>query len=416
MRSSVSVRYALRSLWRHLRRTLLSIVGIAFGVGLGLIAFAWIRGEHTMSVNAAAAGGVGHLRLVPEGWNERRTIEMRLPAGWEQVLARLRDHEGIAVATPRARIGGLLAMGTRSTHIRLTGVDAATEPQALRYVREIPEGRYLEPGATGEVVIGRTIADRLRVELEDELVVTTVDAAGEMRSALLLVVGIAETGSRNIDAEIAHVALEDVQALSGRQGAAEITLLVSDVHAIGRLHAELGPEAPPGSELLSWLELSPELRQNLEGDGAFFDIAISIVLFVVLMGVASAQLTSVLERRKEFAMLAALGMRGWQLVRVVLTEGLLLGTISALAALAWSCPILYDWSKEGIDLSQLMDLGEGSWEFGGLLIDPIFFPEFGSWVIPSAFGLALTATSIASLYPAWFASRTDPASALRVDR
>ena len=415
MMGSVSSRYALRSLRRNLRRTVLSVLGVAFGVGIGLVAFAWIRGEHTMSVNAAAAGGIGHLRVVPGGWNERRSIDMRLPAGWERVLAALRANTEVAVATPRARTGGLLGMGTRSAHVQLTGVDAATEQQALRYVRNVGEGRYLKPGVTGEIVLGRAVARRLRAELDDELVVTAVDNGGEMQSALLVVVGIVATGSRPIDETIAHVAIQDVQALSGRAGAAEITLLIKDVHAIDRMQVELGASLPRGSEMLTWLELSPELRQNLEGDGAFFDIAVGIILFVVLLGVASAQLTGVLERRKEFAVLAAVGMRARELVRVVVTEGFLLGTSSALAAMAWTGPILHDWNSDGVDLSKLMESEEG-WAFGGVLIDPVFHPDFGLWVIPSAFGLSLAATIVASLYPAWFASRTDPASALRVDR
>jgi ABC-type lipoprotein release transport system permease subunit len=340
---------------------------------------------------------------------------MRLASGWEELLADLRANEDIEVATPRARVGGLLGMGTRSAHVQLTGVDASAEQQALRYVRELPEGRYLEPGETGAIVIGRTIADRLRVELEDELVVTAVDDEGEMQSLLLLVVGIAETGSRPIDATIAHIALADVEQLSGREGAAEITILIDDVHAIDEQKLALSAQMADGDEVLSWIDLSPELRQNLEGDGAFFNMAIGIILFVVLLGVASAQLTGVLERRKEFAVLAAVGMRGLQLVRVVVTEGLALGIGAALLALGWAGPLLWDWNTEGVDLSKLMDTEEG-WAFGGVLLDPIFHPDFGLWMIPTAFGLALTATIVASLYPAWFASRTDPASALRVDR
>jgi ABC-type antimicrobial peptide transport system permease subunit len=139
------------------------------------------------------------------------------------------------------------------------------------------------------------------------------------------------------------------------------------------------------------------------------------VLFVVLLGVASAQLTGVLERRKEFAVLAALGMRGFQLVRVVVTEGVLLGTAGGLAALAWAAPILRGWARDGVDLSAMMPGGEGI-AFGGVLIDPIYYPAFGAWLLPAALGLSLVATILASLYPAFFAARTDPASALRVDR
>lgn len=411
----VSTRYAWRSLRRNLRRTLLSVIGVAFGVGIGLIAISWIRGEKTMTINAAAAGGIGHLRVVPSGWSERHTLEARLPASWPTLLATLRSNPEVAVATPRARTAALLAMGTRSAHVELAGVDPSTEPEALRYVREIPEGRYLEPGEQGVVVIGRAIAERLNAILDDELVVTAVDAQGEMQASLLRIVGIAETGSREVDSLIAQVALADVEALSGRKGAAEITLVLNNVHAIESLQRRLATQMPKGGEILTWADLSPSLRQNLEADGAFYNIAIAIVLFVVLLGVASAQLTGVLERRKEFAVLAAVGMRGRYLVRIVILEGIAIGIGAALLALAWTSPILHRWYSEGVDLSEMISSEEG-FAFGGVLLEPIMYPDFGLWNLVAAFSLSLVATLLASLYPAIFASRTDPAEALRVDR
>lgn len=414
MTGSVSTRYALRSLRRNLRRTLLSVIGVALGVGIGLFAIAWIRGQESMTIGAAAAGGIGHLRITPAAWAERHDNTLRLD-DWAGEIARLRRTEGVEVAAPRARVSGLLGLGTRSVHVTLTGVDARVEQRALRYVRTVAEGRYLEPDERGSIVLGRTHARRLGAELEDELVVTAVDSAGELRSRLLLLVGIVETGSREIDATIAHVALEDVGELSGRAGAAEITVLIDDVHAIDEMAAQLRGGLEGGNELLTWREVSPELAASLENDGAFYDMSIAIILLVVLLGVASAQLTGVLERRKEFAVLAAVGMRGYSLVKIVMIEGFALGTLSALAALSWVAPLVWKLGRDGVDLSGMMDSDEG-WAFAGVLLDPMFYPDFGAWLVPTAFFLAMVATITASLYPAWFASRTDPATALRVDR
>ncbi|MCZ7685982.1 MAG: ABC transporter permease [Sandaracinaceae bacterium] len=411
---SVSARYAWRSLRRNLRRTLLSLFGIAFGVGIGLMAISWVRGLEAMFVDAAAGGGIGHLRVAPEGWRERRSDELRLPE-WREVLERARGTEGVEVATPRAAVGGLLGLGTRSAHVRLTGVDAVSEPRALRYVREVDEGRYLRRGERNAIVIGRAIADRLGAELEDELVVTVVDDEGRCRARSLVVVGIVRTGTRAIDASIAHVALEDIEQLSGREGAADVTIRLSDVGDLEAARASLARDLP-GGEVLTWMDVAPELRANLESRGAFMTLTIVIVLFVVLLGVASAQLTGVLERRKELAVLAALGTRGAQLVRVVLTEGVILGALGGLGALAWAAPLLHRWSEDGLDMTKMIESRDEGTAFAGVLFDPVFHPDFGAWAVPAAFALSLIATVAASIYPAWFASRTDPASALRADR
>jgi len=137
----------------------------------------------------------------------------------------------------------------------------------------------------------------------------------------------------------------------------------------------------------------------------------AIILLVVLIGVASAQLASVLERRREFAVLSALGMHGVRLVRVVLAEGVALGLVGALGGLALGGPLAWLLAHRGVDFTRL--LGR-SYAFGGTVIDPIVYGDFGAWILPETFLVAVVATTLASLYPAWFAARSDPAQALRV--
>lgn len=410
-----ATRYALRSLRRNGRRSLLSIAGLAFGVGIGLIALSWMGGMDSMSLNAVARGGVGHLRVVPEGWNTTRDEAMRLVPD-EGLLERVRALPGVELATPRARVGALLGMGTRSAHVGLTGVDPVTEPRSCLYVSELSEGRYLEPDERGAIVLGQAVLTRLDARLGDELVVSVVDAEGEMQSAILVVVGVVETGSRAIDMSIAQVTLADVEALSGREGYGEITVNASEPDDLGVLRAELSALAPAGDEVLSWMDVSDGLRMKIESGGVMINMAIAVILLVVLLGVASAQLTAVLERRKEFAVLAALGMRGVSLVRVLVTEGVALGVVGALLAIAWTSPLLYGWATDGVDLRSMIPSSEDGMAFSGVLIDTMYYPSFGFWVLPTALMLSLIATIVASLYPAWFASRTNPAEALRVDR
>jgi ABC-type lipoprotein release transport system permease subunit len=412
---STSTRYALRSLTRNPRRTLLSMIGLALGVGIALFALSWVRGLERMSVEAAAGGGLGHLRVAPSGWLERHDEAMRLEDP-EHALEGVRALSWVEVATPRASVGALLGLGTRSAHVVLTGVDASTEPRVFRYLEGLAEGRYLEPGERNAIVLGRAHARRLHAGLGDELVATAVSASGELESTIVTVVGIIETGSTAIDQSIAHVALEDVAQLSGRPGAAEITIVArslgTDPEAVQPMRREVQSVIGEENEALSWLELVPDLRVKIEGSYRTSRLGTSIILLVVLLGVASAQLTSVLERRKEFAVLAAIGIRGFTLVRIVVTESLLLGLASTLLALAWAAPLVHHLDEVGIDISSLYQSNERM-AFAGVLIDPVFHPQYGAWLYPTALSLSLVATILASLYPAWFASRTDPATALR---
>jgi len=109
--------------------------------------------------------------------------------------------------------------------------------------------------------------------------------------------------------------------------------------------------------------------------------------------------------------LSALGMRGWRMVRLVLLEALALGAGGAATGLALGLPLLWLFSTRGLDLSGLMGSGSG---FQGIVIEPVIYGALGPWVVPWVLSVAVSATVLASLYPAWFAARTDPAVALRV--
>jgi ABC-type lipoprotein release transport system permease subunit len=74
-------------------------------------------------------------------------------------------------------------------------------------------------------------------------------------------------------------------------------------------------------------------------------------------------------------------------------------------------PFLWLFARRGLDFSRFMG---SSYSFQGLLLDPIIYGDLGLWVVPWVLAVAIGATALASLYPAWYAARTDPAVALRV--
>jgi ABC-type antimicrobial peptide transport system permease subunit len=166
-----------------------------------------------------------------------------------------------------------------------------------------------------------------------------------------------------------------------------------------------------GDDVMTWADLNPDFKGHMKQDQQTSMVIRWIILLIVFLGVTSAQLAAVLERRREFAVLSAVGMSGWAMVRLVLLEAAALGILGGLAGVAVGGPLVWRLSITGIDLTRLMGSG---WTFGTALVEPVLFVDFGWWVAPYVLSLALGATMVASLYPASFAARTDPAVALRV--
>ena len=410
MSGNLSVQYALRSLGRSRRRTGLSILGVGLGCAIALFATAFMRGGQNMRVQAISESGYGHLRIAPKGWEQSRRDDLRLQ---DSAAAREAAHslEGVAVVAAHVRVQGLLAFGTRVAGVQLLGVDPAAAPRLNRLVRTIDEGRYLQVGDEGAVVVGKALVERLDVELGDDLLLTLTRADGALEYAMLRIVGIVSTGSRTIDEAICHATLADVERMTGLKGAAEVSVAFSDPqdpHQVAALSAALAQRVQ-GDEVLTWREILPAMGGDAAADRAFSNFFIAIMAAVVILGVTSAQLTAMLERRREFAVLMALGLREFRLVGLVLFEALFMGALGALLGLLLALPLVWHTATTGIDFSAMMG---DDMAIMGVFFDPVIYADMGLWMLPYAFGVGLCATLLAALYPAWSATRLDPAAAL----
>jgi ABC-type lipoprotein release transport system permease subunit len=406
---SVAAKYAFRSLLRHPRRSILSAVGIGVGVSMALFATSWIRGAARMEIRALVESGTGHLRIVPEEWLQKRENTLRL-SDWQQARAAAESLPGAQVVALRARANGLLAFGNRAAGVEMTGVQPAAETQLNRIVRRARiDGRFLEPGDAGRIVIGSTLAERLDVATDDDLYVTLSGRTG-MQSAMFTIAGVMDTGSRDLDASLAYVTLEDIEKVTGYAGPGEITILLKDYGSVDDARQRLARELPAGDTVITWRQIDPSYAAGVESDRAFMRILITIIVVVVALGITSAQLTAVLERRRELAILSALGMKGRQVVALLILEALVIGLGgSALGVLLGGAAAWY-LAAHGVNIAVFMG---GETSFGNVLLDPHVYGDAGVWLLWYAIGIGEIATLAATLYPARRAVRVDPADALR---
>jgi ABC-type lipoprotein release transport system permease subunit len=410
MIGKVAFIYALRSLRRHTRRTILSVVGVGIGCAIGVAATSWIYGGGDMEIRATVESGVGHLRIVPDGWQATRENSLRL-ADWHSALAAAKSLPGVRAVAVRARANGLLAFGNRTAGAEIVGVIPDDERASNRIIsRARIKGRYLRADDAGKIVIGRRLAEKLDVELDDDLLVTLSGQNG-MQQEMLTIVGILSTGSREIDGAVCQITLDEMMAITGYEGPGEISILLERSGRIERVRESLAKAVPKGDEVITWREVEPDIAAGIMGDRIFTGVLVAVVVLVVLLGIASAQLTAVLERRREFGVLTALGMKGRQIVGVLMVEAVLVGVGGAVVALIVGGSVAYWLATWGVDIRAIMG---NDLSMGGVLIDPVMYGSFGSWVVWYALGVSIVSTLGATAYPAWRAARTDPAQAMRV--
>ncbi|MBD3368712.1 MAG: FtsX-like permease family protein [Candidatus Eisenbacteria bacterium] len=408
MKQPLVLKIALRGLGRHPRRTALSVLGIGIGVAVALFLNAFMLGESEMVIRGVVRTGIGHLHVAPKSWAETRDRDLRL-AEWRNVLEKARSLDEVVAAAPRASTTALLGFGTKVAGVEMLGVDPAVEPSVNQLVEGLSRGRYIERSDSTGAVIGAGVAERLDVGVDDALFATVVDSSGEIRYAMLTVVGIISTGSAELDASLCHVPIASIERMTGRMGPSGIAVLLKDETLTRRVGTRLDGETAPGDTVLTWQEMAPTMSVGAQADRAFAGLISVIVVFVVVLGITSAQLTSVLERKREFAVLMALGMRDALVVRLVLVEAVILGLLGGVAGLAIGAPFLHWAATKGLDFTEFV---EGEFSMEGMLFDPVIYAQVGMWVVPYAVVVALAATVLAALYPARTAVTINPTTAL----
>jgi ABC-type lipoprotein release transport system permease subunit len=132
-----------------------------------------------------------------------------------------------------------------------------------------------------------------------------------------------------------------------------------------------------------------------------------IILLVASIGVLNLMLMAVFERTREMGVLAALGMKGRQIMGLFLLEGALIGVVGAVIGCAIGVVVLTIFGQVGIGFSQISGMGEAT----ALMGDRIYTAYTPAGVIGRGVSVAVI-TALASLYPAWQAARQEPAQAL----
>jgi ABC-type lipoprotein release transport system permease subunit len=319
---------------------------------------------------------------------------------------------GITAAAPRVYGGGIVSAGDATEAVVLFGVDPAREVRVSRMLRAMVRGRAPAEGAR-EMAIGAELARRLGAEPGAQVVVVAPAADGSMGNDLFRVTGVFRSGLGDIDASFAILPIGALQALLGLEPGRihEIAMATALPSTATDAAAQLARRlAPTGLavEVVPWTVFSPEVAAYSQLMVSFNWVIVAIIFTFAAFGVANTMLMGTFERRREFAVVRALGTVRSGVALTVIFEGLALGLLSLATGAALTAPILVWLHRAPLDLTALV----GDMQFAGALVRPVLRIEYSlAGPLMSAAGLLVTAL-LAALYPAIRAVRVPPADAL----
>ncbi len=160
------------------------------------------------------------------------------------------------------------------------------------------------------------------------------------------------------------------------------------------------------------MELAPQLAQMLSAMDVMPVIMFVIIFFAVALGIVNTMLMATFERTRELGLMRALGMRSTKVVAMVMWESVLLALTGIASGLALGMPLIWYWESNGMNMGALMT-EEQSFDYNGITIDPMLWPDVGLGQIMSAVLTIGLMTALSGLWPALRAARLHPTEALR---
>lgn len=223
----------------------------------------------------------------------------------------------------------------------------------------------------------------------------------------MTIVGIYDLNTPEVEKRAVFIPLADAQVLYNLRGqATEVALFLNQVGTEDSIAPVLQSQIP-SYEVDSWQTLRGDIRQTLDTKLVFTNIIGIVVLVIAGIGILNLMLMAVFERTREMGVLAAMGMKGRQIMLLFLLEGAFIGVVGAVVGCVVGALLIGLVGQVGIDLSTVSGMGE----VGALLGDRLY-PSVTLADLISRGVLVVLIAAIASLYPAWQAARKEPAQAL----
>jgi putative ABC transport system permease protein len=403
------MRMAWRNVWRNKRRSAITIAALAVAAGSTVWFMGWGDGFTEKMAEDTVKSGVGHVVVEPKGFEKDPQIGKYI-AEPASVVAIIEETEGVKTWAPRVEVRGLATTPENSMGAVIYGVDPARERYASIFPNRVVEGSFFGSAEDDGVIIGHKMADVLGVELGDLVGVMVQSLDGEVKAEAYELTGIIRTGNPMFDNGFVILPIASTQELIGYgSGYNKIAIIAESAGDAGKIRDAINERLPPDdTEALTWYEVSPQAYQFYTMMLVFMGFMLILLVVLASFGVTNTILMSVLERVREFGVMAAVGLRPFQVFRLILYESSILSFFGVVAGLIGGGVLTWFNSIYGIDL--------GFWASGvqmtGLL-DPVIYFALNPYAFAATGVAVLFIGIVSSIYPGIKAARFRPVEAMR---
>jgi lipoprotein-releasing system permease protein len=337
---------------------------------------------------------------------------------WQRALAIAEQDPHVKGAAPYVEREAFLRGNAASQGVIVRGILPDQEPKVADFGSKMIAGQLssLTPGAWG-IVLGRDLALQLGVNVGDKIIVyapvisaTPIGAVPRLRR--FTVTGIFEIGMQEYDSGLAIMNMHDAEKLYQMSGPSGIRLKLDDLFVANKVSATLSQRLGDAYLVRGWMQQHANFFKAIAMEKIVMFIILSLIVAVAAFNLVSSLVMLVTDKQSDIAILRTLGATPRSIMGVFMVQGLLIGMMGIVigvvcgVALAVNVPNIVDGIQ---NLTGYQFLPESVYYINNVPSE-LSWPSVG-WITGMAFVFSLLAT----IYPAWRASRTQPAEALRYE-
>lgn len=403
----VILRLAWRNLWRNHRRSLIMLSAIALGVWGMIWMTALMRGMVDQMIDNSIRTLSGHIQIHAPGYLDDPSVEHLLPAvDRSPALQDLLESKDVVAWSERIRVPAVIRSEREVYAVTLVGIDPDRE-QGLSFIEEsITDGEYISSVDDKRLLVGRKLLERLETKLDRRVVLMSQDPENNIAERGFRIGGVFDTDPQATETSYIFGGLETVRKmLNLGPGVSEISLLGHDYRKLDTLKKKTQSAAMENADVKTWAEQDPYMGTMLNVMDGFILIWFTIIFLALSFGLVNTLLMAVFERTREIGLVQALGMKSSNILLMVLVESIIMLMIGLVAGniLTWLTILPV---QDGIDISGVAEglewAGMSSTLLPALLVKDVLLAN----------AVVLVLGILASLFPAWRASRKVPIEAI----
>lgn len=366
------LKLAWRNIWRNRRRTFITVSAIFFSVFLSVMQRSMKIGSLERMVDQMVGAFLGHVQVHQQGYNEEQNLDNAFVAS-PALLKTIEQTQGVKRVIPRLDSYALVAGMQRSKAGLIMGIDPIAERQLSNPAQKLIKGKYLAKADEEAVLIAQGLADYLKVQVGDSLVLLGQGFQGQSATGKYLVKGMVKMPNPELNKALVYLPLKTAQGLFATGNRLTTYCIQLDqakqlpkVHAA--LQENLAKAAPQNAayEAIDWKQMAPDLVQMINADKQAGKIMMGVFYMVLGFGILGTVLMMTSERRYEFGVLIGIGMKRYKLGMLVFFEMLMMAAIGVLVGIVVSLPIAWYFHLHPIGLT-----GEMAKAIEGYGMEPI---------------------------------------------